>query len=249
MTATAMLGSAEPLAPGSFGLRVLPAPRSEPPTDEEREIAGFDSPPPAAMALPFELAGTEPARYRSANGPGAVTVARTASRTVRAPDAGDTGSANLADLQRTVPLDVEATPVRTATRRFLATCVEVIGGYRPMAQLRPLCLPSSFADIGERLSNHPSTGPAWRSKGLAHLGARGPSALGRPGVAAPPRTGRVHQTGPADRIVIRRVQICETIDGVAEIAVVLARRDQVWAMALRIERRRGRWLCSHLEVI
>ncbi len=161
----------------------------------------------------------------------------------------------------------------------------MIGGYRPLAHLRPLCLPSNFADIADRLSGHPATG--WRSKGLAHLGASGlrratlaPNnaaspqnamvprnavapqnavVTGKPVVpqsaavprstVAPPRTGRVHQTGPLDRIVIRRVQICETIDGVAEIAVVLARRDQVWAMALRIERSGGRWLCTHLEVV
>jgi hypothetical protein len=147
--------------------------------------------------------------------------------------------------------EVELSPVRLATRRFLATCVEVIGGYRPLAQLRPLCAPENFADISHRLARHPSGGAGWRTRGLAHLGSRGQ--LGRTGVAggvvAPPRTGRAEQKGPGDRVVIRRVQICETVDGVAEIAVVLARRDQVWAMALRLERQRGQWLCAHLEVI
>jgi len=33
------------------------------------------------------------------------------------------------------------------------------------------------------------------------------------------------------------------------VAAVLARRDHVWAMALRLERRQDRWFCAHLEVI
>jgi hypothetical protein len=45
------------------------------------------------------------------------------------------------------------------------------------------------------------------------------------------------------------VQICDVGDGVAEIAVVMARRDKVWAMALRMELSRGRWQCTHLEVL
>jgi hypothetical protein len=49
--------------------------------------------------------------------------------------------------------------------------------------------------------------------------------------------------------VVRRVQVCDVLDGVAEIAVVMSRRDKVWALALRMELVAGRWLCSHLEVI
>jgi hypothetical protein len=45
------------------------------------------------------------------------------------------------------------------------------------------------------------------------------------------------------------VQICEAVEDVAEVAVVLARREQVWAMALRLERVRERWLCTHLEMV
>jgi hypothetical protein len=158
-----------------------------------------------------------------------------------------TGAAD--DPEQSTPLESEPSPARLATRRFLATCVEVIGGFRPMAQLRPLCFPEQFDDIADRLRSHPVTGPAWRSRGLAHLGTRGPMSGGRGGVLGPPRTGRVNQSGPGDRVVVRRVQLCEAIDGVAEIAVVLARRDQVWAMALRMEHHRDRWLCAHLEVL
>jgi hypothetical protein len=237
MSAMVAISPADPVAPEAPAVRVVPVPRSEPPTDEERESTGAEAPPMAALLLPLDLAGARVAQDRRNEAVRADAVASQGA--VPAPPA--TG------VDRAVPLDVEPSPARLATRRFLATCVEVIGGFRPVAQLRPLCFPERFADISERLGTHPATGPAWRSRGLAYLTARthGPerAALG------PPRTGRVQQTGPGDRVFVRRVQICEAIDGVAEVAVVLARRDRVWAMALRMERRRGRWLCTHLEVL
>jgi hypothetical protein len=195
----------------------------------------------AAMLLPLDLAGALVAQQPRRNGSDETVRADAVAIREAVPAPPATG------VDRAVPLDVEPSPARLATRRFLATCVEVIGGFRPVAQLRSLCVPEQFADISERLGTHPATGPAWRSRGMAYLAARthgpGRAALG------PPRTGRVQQTGPGDRVFVRRVQICEAIDGVAEVAVVLARRDRVWAMALRMERRRGRWLCTHLEVL
>jgi hypothetical protein len=50
-------------------------------------------------------------------------------------------------------------------------------------------------------------------------------------------------------VSVRRVQVCDAVDGVAEVAAVLSRRDHVWAVALRLERRQERWFCAHLEVI
>ena len=49
--------------------------------------------------------------------------------------------------------------------------------------------------------------------------------------------------------MVRHVQICEVGDSVVEVAVVLARREQIWAMALRLELHRGRWLCRCVEVL
>jgi hypothetical protein len=43
--------------------------------------------------------------------------------------------------------------------------------------------------------------------------------------------------------------MCEVTEGVAEVAVVLTRRGEVWAMALRLECRLGRWLCTDLQVL
>jgi hypothetical protein len=50
-------------------------------------------------------------------------------------------------------------------------------------------------------------------------------------------------------VTVRRVQICEPVHGVAEVAAVLSRRDQVWAMALRLELQKGRWLCVLMEIV
>jgi len=139
-------------------------------------------------------------------------------------------------------------PARLAIRRLLATCLEVIGGFRPASQLRPFCLPERFEDIVERLTGH-MVGAPNRSRGLARAGGARTPVTGRI-TGAPARAGRAQQTGPGgDRVAIRRVLVCEAIDDVAEVAVVLGRREQVWAMALRLEFHRGRWLCTHLEVV
>jgi hypothetical protein len=142
--------------------------------------------------------------------------------------------------------EAEPSPARLATRRFLGTFLEVLGGFRPVTHLRPLCRPERFIDIADRLAAHPATGPAWRRQ-AAQLAARTP-VTGRV-TGGPPRAGRTNQTAPLDRVSVRRVQVCEAIDNVAEVAVVLARRDQVWAVALRLECHRGRWLCAHLDVL
>jgi len=134
----------------------------------------------------------------------------------------------------------EAIELRQSTRLLLATCVEVVGGYRPIGQLRPFCLPERFDAIVNRLLR-PIGGA-----GRGHGATRASVVAGHGG---PPRAGRSARTGPGDRVIVRRVQICDVSDGVAEIAVVMARRDKVWAMAVRMELARGRWLCTHLEVL
>jgi hypothetical protein len=207
-------------------IRVVPAPRSEPPSDDELLAAGIDGPTMGAPLLPFDLPGS----------------------TRR----GERGRPALLRLPGTAPAPVDGeaplpSPAKAATRLFLATCVEVIGGFRPMGQLRPLCVPQRYGDIATRLATHPATTPGSRTGTLAYLAGRTPI-TGRD-TGAPPRTPRNHQTSPGDRTNVRRVQICDIGPGVAEVATVLCRREQVWAMALRFELHRDRWLCSLLEVI
>jgi hypothetical protein len=135
----------------------------------------------------------------------------------------------------------DAVGVRVAFRRFLATCVEVVGGYRPVVQLRPFCLPERFESIVNRLLR-----PGGAAMGRGH-GATRASIVASPG--GPHRAGRLAPNGPGDRVTVRRVKLCDVRADIAEIAVVMARRDKVWAMAIRMELARGRWQCTHLEVL
>ena len=208
-------------------IRVVPAPRSEPPTDEELRAAGVDVPPMGARLLPLDLPGspTRAGRIRS-------------DRTGRSVEVVGTDT----------PPEPPPSPARAATRLFLATCVEVIGGFRPMSQLRPLCMPDRFTEIADRLATHPATTPGGRIRTQAYRTTHRSPVTGR-ATGAPPRVARGNQTAPTDRAGVRRVQICDIGPAVAEVAAVLGRRDIVWAMALRFEHRRGRWLCTLVEVI
>jgi hypothetical protein len=217
------------LRPAGPAIRLVPVPRSEPPTDEELQASGLEAPALTTMLLPLDLPGGQRSRRRgrSGNETGPPPAPRS-----DPPIASDRATA------------VEApSPARIATRRFLSTCLEVLGGFRPVTHLRPFCFPDRFTDIAERLLGKQPRGAVIRSRGLAY------QSRAMAGRAAPPRAGRSNQTGPGDRVSVRRVQVCEAINGVAEIAVVLARREQVWAMALRMECRGGTWLCNHLEVL
>jgi hypothetical protein len=139
-----------------------------------------------------------------------------------------------------VPSTLDA---RRATRRFLSACLEVIGGYRPLSHLRPLCRPDRYALVAERLGGRKGTGQR-------NLGGVRPQAVGgRMPSGSPPRAGRGNSAGPGDRVGVLRVQVGEPRQGVAEVAVVLIRRERVWAMAFRLEESDGRWLCTHLEVL
>jgi hypothetical protein len=132
-----------------------------------------------------------------------------------------------------------ARELRLAARRLLGTCLEVIDGFRPITQLRPYCAPERFEAIVNRLLRPIGTGHG--------QGATRASVIAR--AIVPPKPGRPGHTPPRDRVVVRRVQICDVMEGVAELAVVLSRREHTWAMAMRLERNRGQWRCMHLEVL
>ena len=40
---------------------------------------------------------------------------------------------------------------RAAVRRYVSLCLEVINGFRPVAQLRPLTAPDLFQSVGDQL--------------------------------------------------------------------------------------------------
>ena len=260
-------------------IRVLPAPRTEPMPDDEFVALGLDAPPMTAPLLPLDLPtgarvrrtprpggepgapagdGAPPLRGEAARAGTAAGVAVQSGVTPLRPsistsampsDAGSTGvitsvgqPSDPGHRSKTANglESAEAIELRQSTRLLLATCVEVVGGYRPIGQLRPFCLPERFDAIVNRLLR--PTGGAGRGHGATRASVVA-------GHGGPPRAGRSARTGPGDRVTVRRVQICDVSDGVAEIAVVMARRDKVWAMAVRMELARGRWLCTHLEVL
>jgi len=196
-------------------IRVLPAPRTEPMPDDEFVALGLDAPPMTAPLLPLDL--PTGARVRRHGGSGAE---RPVGPFAAGPD-------HLAGAPRP--------PLPVAVRRFVASCVEIIGGFRPVAHLRPFCAPQARDTVAEHLLGRPAM-------------QRRPGALRRVDTA-PPRAGRAHQSAPVDRVAVRRVHLCEVSDEVVEVAAVLCRRETVWAMAVRLELIDRRWLCTHLELV
>ncbi|MDM4722621.1 Rv3235 family protein [Micromonospora sp. WMMA1363] len=116
---------------------------------------------------------------------------------------------------------VTATPDATrAAHRFVATCLEVVNGYRPPRQLRPLFDPARAVDLLSQVAR----------------------ATGRSGPV------RRRSTRPATHL--RRLRVCEPRSGVVEAAAVLTGpAGRVWAMAFRLDHRRGKWVCSALQVL
>ncbi|MEV4465060.1 Rv3235 family protein [Micromonospora echinofusca] len=122
-----------------------------------------------------------------------------------------------------LPLDalVTATPEATrAAHRFVNTCLEVINGYRPPGQLRPLLDPSRAAGLLPELAR------------------------------ATARCGPVRRRSTRPAVRLRRLRVCEPRAAAVEVAAVLAGAGgRTWAMALRLEHRRGSWLCTALQVL
>lgn len=203
-------------------IRVRPVPTLEPPTDDELIASGRTAPHPTAPVLPLSS-----------------RAAPMALAPVLAP-AGMTGPGGTDN--------TESSAAAQATRRFLAACLEVLGGYRPVTHLRALCSADEFATIAQRLTGRTAAIPPGGRSTATHLNARTP-VVGKPATGGPPRGARSAHPAPAERIAIRKVQVGEPVAGVAEVAVVLGRLEQVWAMALRLELHDGRWLCTYLHVL
>ena len=107
-----------------------------------------------------------------------------------------------------------------AAHRFVRTFLEIVNGFRPPGQLRPLCLPETVAPVTAELTR----------------AARRVTPVRR-------RTAR-----PA--LLLRRLRVCEPRAGAVEATAVFAGVGGTsWAVAIRLERRRGTWLCLVLDVL
>ncbi|WP_091348453.1 Rv3235 family protein [Micromonospora rhizosphaerae] len=116
---------------------------------------------------------------------------------------------------------VTATPeAARAAHRFVRTCLEILNGYRPPGQLRPLSHPGSATEVAAQLAR------------------------------AAQRVGPVRRRSTRPTAQLRRLRVCEPRAGAVEAAAVLAGpAGASWAMALRLEHRRGSWLCTTLQVL
>ncbi len=114
-----------------------------------------------------------------------------------------------------------ATPEATrAAHRFVRTFLEIVNGYRPPGQLRPLCLPEAATGIASELAR------------------------------ASRRLGPVRRRATRPALQLRRLRVCEPRTGAVEAAAVFAGTGGAsWAIALRLEHRRGTWLCTVLDVL
>lgn len=121
------------------------------------------------------------------------------------------------------PTNAPTPDARWATRRFLGTCLEVLNGYRPVAHLRPLLDPAGADAVTARLT-----------AALARLSR--------------PRHRRTAGRPAADLFRVRRLRVCEPRHEVVEAAAVLEANGRTRAIAFRLERRRGSWIATAIEL-
>ncbi|SCE71309.1 Rv3235 family protein [Micromonospora mirobrigensis] len=200
-----MVDSRRPVSPRP-PIRLRPAPSIDPPfTDEEAEPWL----PPAGLQLTLDL--HDPGRPEPTRPAGRL-------RDVRPTPAGPGRHPSAP-----VPPAVRATATPEAARaghRFVATCLEILNGYRPIGQIRPMSEPGKSAEVVQELTR------------------------------AAARTGPVRRRSTRPSVRLRRIRVCEPRAGAVEVAAVLSSATgPSWAMALRLEQRRGRWLCTALQVL
>ncbi|QKW12374.1 Rv3235 family protein [Verrucosispora sp. NA02020] len=207
-------------------VRLRPAPAFDPPFLDE-DATGWPVPVHGQLALDlFAGAGPWPVRREPDRPPtrrpvlGAIPLVDEAGPHTRPAPSGPG-----ADRSRRLPPDALVTATPAATRvahRFVATCLEVFNGFRPPVQLRRHLDPARTAHLLPE---------------LARAAARGA-----------PATPRRRSTRPGLRL--RRLRVCEPRPAAIEVAVVLTgAAGRTWAMALRLEHRRGTWLCTDLRVL
>ncbi|WP_433129772.1 Rv3235 family protein [Micromonospora sp. CA-240977] len=117
-----------------------------------------------------------------------------------------------------------------AAHRFVGSCLEVINGYRSPAQVRALLDPARAGDLLTELVR--------AGESLTEL------------VRASGRAGSPRRRAGRPAVRLLRMRVCEPREAAVEAAAVLAGAGgRSWAMALRLEHRRGRWLCTALHVL
>lgn len=195
------------------------APALEPPFDDESSPRSFGV--PGAQQLTLALSATQPQPAQPHGSPGYP---------------GSGGPGGRAGPGTTARRPGPAAESWQAARRFMAICLEILNGYRPTGHIRPVTSPAHALAVVEQLSVARE-----RAAALVRKDPRTERAANRTRRPGPPR-GQPHRRDAAVRLRVLRV--CEPRAGIAEAAAVLHTGGRTWAMAVRLERRRGRWLCT-----
>lgn len=162
-----------------------------------------------------------------------------------------------------------------SAERYVRLCLEVLNGFRPAAHLRTLTGPVEFADVVTQLnrrrnarSHHlpddagPRSGPANRGRGFGaanqsrgfgqanqgHAAATRFAPASLPSMVAPVPVRR-NTAAPAHPFRLLKLRLSEPLDGIAEVVAVLSHGGASLAMAMRLERRAGQWLCALVQVV
>jgi hypothetical protein len=158
-----------------------------------------------------------------------------------------------------------------SAQRYVRTCLEVLNGFRPAAHLRTLAGPVEFGSVVNQLSRRRNgrghfaqvaVAPAQvgGSRGAAsNVRAKSPAPtvpmrhavnLGQTALTRSPVTSaRRNAPGAAQPFRLTRMRITEPRDGVAEVVAVLSYAGSSLAVAMRLERHDGHWLCALVQVI
>ncbi|SCL35279.1 hypothetical protein GA0074692_4052 [Micromonospora pallida] len=197
-----MADSRRPVSPRP-PVRLRPAPPLEPPLADDQLTDLWPRPTAAQLALDLVDAG-RPGRGRPAGRPAQRPTGPHPSRP--ATPAGSSAT---------------ATPeAHRAAHRFVGTCLEVVNGYRPPGQLRPLTDPLRTTTVLEQLA------------------------------VATARLGPVRRRASRPVVRLRRLRVCQPQPAVIEAAAVIAAPNgRSWAMAVRLERRGPGWICAFLQIL
>jgi hypothetical protein len=125
--------------------------------------------------------------------------------------------------------------LRLTIRRFVDMYVEVLNVRRPLRHLRPVMTEDAFETTRLALARR---GKAWW-----------PTPVGRAQARAAHQVTVTRVSGRPTVIAVRRLRCCRPVPGVAEVAAVLHRGDEVRAMGFRLEQDESAWLCTALEFV
>ncbi|XTZ18399.1 Rv3235 family protein [Micromonospora echinospora] len=198
-----MVDSCGPV-PSRPPVRLRPAPPLDPPFADDQLADLWPRPSATQLALDLVDAG-RPGRGRPVGHPARRPTAPRPPRPA-APAVGPPAT---------------ATPEATrAAHRFVGTCLEVVNGYRPPGQLRPLTDPLRTVAVLEQLA------------------------------LATSRLGPVRRRATRPMVRLRRLRVCQPQPAAIEAAAVLAAPNgRSWAMAVRLERRGPGWICVVLQIL